>query len=78
MGTQKLPILSGHKICKALCNDGFQIVSQKGSHTKLKKRLESGEPLTVVVPQHKEVKIGLLKSIINQAGLNKDLFLELL
>jgi predicted RNA binding protein YcfA (HicA-like mRNA interferase family) len=36
---QKLPILSGHKICKALCNDGFQITKQTGSHIKLKKFL---------------------------------------
>ncbi|MGA2676873.1 MAG: type II toxin-antitoxin system HicA family toxin [Methanobacterium sp.] len=47
MGSQKFPILSGYKICKALCKDGFQMVSQKGSHIKLKKRLDDGKVLTV-------------------------------
>lgn len=78
MGTQKLPILSGSEICKALCKDGFQRVSQKGSHIKLKKYLEDGTPLTVPVPDHDEVGRGLLKTIINQAGLSRELFLELL
>lgn len=74
----KLPILSGRKICKALSNDGFYEVSQKGSHIKMKKRLNSGKLLTVIVPDHKEVKRGMLKSIINRAGLNNQMFLDLL
>lgn len=78
MGTQKLPILSGSEICKVLCSDGFQIVSQKGSHIKLKKRLANGKVLTVPVPNHDTVGRKLLKTIINQAGLNRELFLELL
>lgn len=74
----KLPILSGLEICKALSKDGFYEVSRKGSHIKMKKRLDSGKILTVIVPAHREVKIGTLKAIINQAGLSKQLFLELL
>lgn len=78
MGTQKLPILSGRKVCKALSKDGFVMVSQKGGHAKLKKKLDSGEVLTVIVPVHEKVRQKLLKAIINQAGLNRELFLELL
>lgn len=78
MATMKLPILSGFEICKALSKDGFYEVSRKGSHIKMKKRLDSGRILTVIVPNHKEVKRGMLKAIINQAGLNNQTFLELL
>jgi predicted RNA binding protein YcfA (HicA-like mRNA interferase family) len=78
MGTQKLPSLSGRKVCKALCKDGFQKISQKGGHVKLKKRLDNNEVLVTVVLDHGKVGKDLLKLIINQAGLNTALFLELL
>ncbi|OPY20846.1 MAG: YcfA-like protein [Methanobacterium sp. PtaU1.Bin097] len=78
MATQKLPILSGLEICKTLSRDGFREVSRKGSHIKMKKRLDSGRILTVIVPDHKKVKKGTLKAIINQAGLNNQIFLDLL
>ncbi len=32
----KLPVLSAHKVIKALGSAGFQVVSQKGSHINLK------------------------------------------
>jgi predicted RNA binding protein YcfA (HicA-like mRNA interferase family) len=44
----------------------------------MKKRLDSGRILTVIVPDHKKVKKGTLKAIINQAGLNNQIFLDLL
>jgi predicted RNA binding protein YcfA (HicA-like mRNA interferase family) len=78
MGNQKLPILSGREICKALGKDGFQMVSQKGSHIKLKKRLKSGKVLVTTVPDHKHISRHLLKTILNQAGLNRERFLKLI
>ncbi|MFA5299969.1 MAG: type II toxin-antitoxin system HicA family toxin [Lutibacter sp.] len=78
MGTQKLPELSGRKVIKALKKDGFQNHSQKGGHVKLKKTLDDGKVLTVIVPAHGKIGKKLLKTIINQAGLNNRLFLELL
>jgi predicted RNA binding protein YcfA (HicA-like mRNA interferase family) len=54
------------------------MVSQKGSHIKLKKRLDDGRVLTVPVPNHDVIGRKLLKVIINQAGLSRDEFLELL
>lgn len=78
MGTQKLPILSGRKICKALMKDGFQIVSQSGSHIKLKKKVGPKQTLTTIVPDHDEIGRGLLLSIIEKAGLTREDFLKLL
>lgn len=78
MGTRKLPSLSGRKVCKALCNDGFQKVSQKGGHVKLKKRLDESKVLTIMVPDHGKVGKDLLKAIINQSGHTNESFLDLL
>lgn len=46
MATMRLPILSGLEICKALSKNGFYEVSRKGSHIKMKKRLDSGKILS--------------------------------
>lgn len=44
---------------------GFEFVSQKGSHRKF--RGPTGR--IVIVPMHKEIAIGTLKSILRQAGM---------
>ncbi|MDY0388086.1 MAG: type II toxin-antitoxin system HicA family toxin [Methanolobus sp.] len=36
----KFPILSAREVIKTLENAGFQVVSQKGSHIKMKKKKE--------------------------------------
>ena len=71
----KLPVLSGDEIIKALCKIGFNIVGQKGSHVKLKKVNE--KELIVIVPKHKEVKKGVLLSILKQAEINREEFMKL-
>jgi predicted RNA binding protein YcfA (HicA-like mRNA interferase family) len=71
----KLPVLSGGEIIKALCKIGFNIVGQKGSHVKLKKVNE--KELIVIVPKHKEVKKGVLLSILKQAEMNREEFMKL-
>ncbi len=73
----KLPPISGHKITKALGKAGFQVVGQKGSHIRLKKKT-SDKILIVIVPLHSEVKKGTLKSILRQANLSTDEFMKLL
>jgi predicted RNA binding protein YcfA (HicA-like mRNA interferase family) len=46
--------ISGRKVIKILCRDfGFYFVSQKGSHVKLRKRINHKE-ITTIVPLHKE------------------------
>ena len=69
----KLPVVSGRKTIKALEKAGFRIVRIKGSHVKLKKGTR-----VVIVPLHDELSKGTLLSIIRQAGLTKQQFLELL
>jgi predicted RNA binding protein YcfA (HicA-like mRNA interferase family) len=56
---------------RALRRGGFDVVSQRGSHIKLKKRTEDGE-LVVIVPDHRELAEGTLASILRQAKLSRD------
>ncbi len=71
--SSKYPLLSSTKIVNALKKDGFSPVSQKGSHLKLKKG-----SIVVIVPMHDEVARGTLQSILEQAVITLDHFLELL
>lgn len=73
----KLPILSSRKVLKALQSAGFQVTRQSGSHIILVKYVDN-KKLTVVVPKHDEIAKGTLLSIIQQSGLTKEKFLELL
>jgi predicted RNA binding protein YcfA (HicA-like mRNA interferase family) len=66
----KLPVISGAECIKALQKAGFVISSQKGSHVKLKNGSR-----TVIVPNHKELDRGTLRSIIAQAGMTVEEFL---
>ncbi|MCJ7559234.1 type II toxin-antitoxin system HicA family toxin [Candidatus Bathyarchaeota archaeon] len=69
----KLPLLSWHKVVKALTKAGFQVARQKGSHLILIKN-----EYIVPVPKHEEIKRGLLMEIIAEAGLTKEEFLRLI
>lgn len=72
-----MPVLrkiSGKECVKILCNKfGFQIVRQRGSHVLIKKQTPEGK-IGTVVPQHKEIKIGTLKSILEQAKVSENEF----
>lgn len=52
---------------------GFIEVSRKGSHVKFFKQTKFGIR-TAIVPYHREVTIGTLRSILRQAGLSADEF----
>ena len=73
----RLPVLPARDILKALRRAGFEIVSQRGSHIKLR-RVRAGEVRTVIVPDCPEVPRGVLLSILRQAGLSREDFGELL
>lgn len=73
----KLPLLPARKIIKALSKIGFQQVSQKGSHIKLKRK-EHDRTWVVIVPNFNEIPVGTLRSIIRQSGLDVEKFLKLL
>ncbi len=72
-----LPVLSGRKVIRALTKAGFSLEARKGSHVKLKKRVD-GRVLVVIVPDHVELARGTLQSILRQANLDKEEFLKLL
>ena len=57
---------SAKSVISYLKDNGFEVVSQKGSHVKLFDVIN-----TVIVPDHgsKEIAIGTLKSILKQSGL---------
>ncbi len=73
----KLPLLSAHKVIKALSSIGFQVVSQKGSHIKMKRKT-SNRTLTVIIPNYTEIPVGTLRSILRQANLTLENFVKLL
>ena len=71
----KLGIFSGREVRRILENEGFLCVRQKGSHMVLQKR-EDETTVTVPVPDHAEIRIGTLQSIIRQSGLARDQFMR--
>ncbi|OGU55713.1 MAG: hypothetical protein A2V66_13830 [Ignavibacteria bacterium RBG_13_36_8] len=71
----KLRILSGKQICQILERYEFEIVGEKGSHIVMQKKIESSS-ITVPIPNHKEIKIGTLKSIIRQSRIPASEFEE--
>lgn len=69
-----LPRVSGRDCVKALSKIGFEFKRQHGSHIILRRQ----SPFTqIVVPDHKELDRGTLRSIIRQANISVDEFNEL-
>jgi predicted RNA binding protein YcfA (HicA-like mRNA interferase family) len=66
----KLPILSGKEVCAILSRHGFREIRQRGSHIVMQRRL-SNRTITVPVPNHAEIRIGTLQSIIRQSELSR-------
>jgi len=58
-----------------LQRSGFVIDRQAGSHITL---IRDNPPGRVTVPNHKELKVGMLRRIISDAGLTVKEFLDLL
>jgi predicted RNA binding protein YcfA (HicA-like mRNA interferase family) len=71
----KLRVFSGREVCSILAHHGFAEVRHRGSHIVMQKKI-SGSTITVPVPDHAEVRIGTLQSIIRQSGLLRTLFEE--
>ncbi len=69
----KLRTLSGKQVCTILANHGFEEVRQRGSHVVMQKRLAE-TTITVPVPNHSELRIGTLQSIIRQSGVPRTEF----
>ncbi len=63
--------VNGHEAVRALMRLGFVAVRQTGSHLIMRK-----EERTVVVPQHKPIKPGTLRGLVEQAGLTMEEFIS--
>jgi predicted RNA binding protein YcfA (HicA-like mRNA interferase family) len=72
----KIPTdLSGRTLVRALEKVGFIVKRQRGSHIILRR---GNPPARVVVPDHKNLRVGTLRAILNTAGLTVDELLKLL
>jgi predicted RNA binding protein YcfA (HicA-like mRNA interferase family) len=71
----RLPRISGRDCVKVLDKVGFYLKRQHGSHLILRRDNPFAQ---VVVPNHKELDRGTLRSIIRQAGIGVDEFVGLL
>jgi len=76
----KLPALSSRKIIAALRRAGFVEAPHrgKGSHRAFCRTHPRGQTRLVIVPQGKDIPKGTVLSILEQAGLGRDEFLDLL
>jgi predicted RNA binding protein YcfA (HicA-like mRNA interferase family) len=75
--SEHLPVLSGRDTVRALEKAGFcvQPGRGKGSHVAL---YNARTRKLLVVPDHRELKRGMLRGLIREAGLTVEEFRELL
>ncbi|MDA8069487.1 MAG: type II toxin-antitoxin system HicA family toxin [Actinomycetota bacterium] len=67
--SERLPVVSGQQLIKALEKTGWVVVRQRGSHV----RLKHDERMTpLVIPLHRELKRGTLAGILRDAGIDRD------
>ena len=71
----KPPRISGKDTIRALERLGFFQIRQQGSHVILKKQTLRDD-IGCVVPLHRELAPGTLKSILKQAQISLDEFIE--
>lgn len=68
----RLANISGREAIRAFEQAGFRVVRTRGDHVYMDNGVR-----TISVPNHRNVKVGTLRSIIRQAGMTVDEFLEL-
>ena len=70
----RLRPLPPRKVEKVLKSLGWRVIRQSGSHAIFK---HPDFSFIIVVPQHKSIKKGIIKSIINDLGLTQEEFYKL-
>jgi len=65
----ELPRISGDEAIRVFTKLGFCQIRQKGSHIVMRRNNKG-----CVIPRHKELAIGTLRSAIKQAGITVDEF----
>jgi predicted RNA binding protein YcfA (HicA-like mRNA interferase family) len=70
--------VSGETVIKILSKEyGFTVSGQSGSHVRLSKKTPAGKVGTVV-PLHRELKTGTLRSVLKLAKIDPDDFMQYL
>ena len=69
----RLKVLSGKQVCEILAAHDFKEVRRRGSHIIMQKKLPKST-VTVPVPDHNEIRVGTLQSIIRQSGVTRSEF----
>ena len=70
----RLPIISGDAFVKAVRKIGYVWDHTEGSHMILLHQSKG----RLSVPRHKELGPGILRKLVDNAGLNRDEFIRLL
>lgn len=71
----KLPVVSGKEFIKRLKKKGYEFVHQEGSHMIIRLKVPPYTKLSV--PNHKELDRGLLRSLLKDADISVDEFINL-
>jgi predicted RNA binding protein YcfA (HicA-like mRNA interferase family) len=72
----KITPIDSNRLIKILEHQGFKVIRQKGSHV----ILINEEKTRIVIPMHpgKELKPGLTRAILREAGINREKFFKLI
>lgn len=73
----RLPVVSASDIVKVLEQQGFRLVRQRGSHMVMQKKT-TDTTVTTVVPNHRELAPGTLRSILKRTGISIENLIHLL
>lgn len=65
------PVMSGREVVRVFESLGWEVARQTGSHIIM---VKNEEPVTLSVPDHRELAKGTLRSLIRTAGLTVDEF----
>jgi len=68
--------LPPQRLIKILEKTGFKVIRQKGSHVIMIN--DKGTRIVIPVHPEKDVKPGLIRAIIKEAGLNREEFFKIL
>jgi predicted RNA binding protein YcfA (HicA-like mRNA interferase family) len=71
----RLARISGKEAVKAFQKAGWQLAGQMGSHVVLSR---PGVRVNLSIPQHKELSVGTLRSLIRNSGMTVEEVLALL
>jgi predicted RNA binding protein YcfA (HicA-like mRNA interferase family) len=64
----KLKRLSGSEVVRIFQQFGFHVLTQKGSHIKLRRINAAGGKETLTIPNHREVDTGTCHAIFRQGA----------